>query len=158
MSSTFLKLVGQKNDKIKFDKLLKTNEDNITVTHGYIRFVDSYRFLSNSFDSLVETIVEKKHQKYEKRNSWKWYKNSSIVIERETLNDEDRTIEELKKVFLDEIEKLEETLKITYLKLILQFPDRWKYLGKKSAYPYEYFTIIEDCPKSVDQIKRWFLQ
>ena len=51
-----------------------------------------------------------KHQKYEKRNSWKWYENSSIVNEIETLNDEDRTIEELKKVFPDELEKLEETL------------------------------------------------
>ena len=54
----FKNLVDLKNDKVKFDIIAKTNEEYIFVTYGCIRFIDSYRFLSNSLDSLVETLVD----------------------------------------------------------------------------------------------------
>ena len=58
----FEKLVDKKNDKVKIDTLPKTIEEYISVTYGSIRFFDSYRFLSSSFDSLVKTLVQKNHK------------------------------------------------------------------------------------------------
>ena len=49
----FKKLVGKKNDILKFDIIPKTNEEYVSVTYGCIKFIDSYRFLSSSLDSLV---------------------------------------------------------------------------------------------------------
>ena len=54
----FKKLVVKKNDKVKFKIIPKTNEEYISVTYGCIRFIDSYRFLSRSLDSLVKTLVD----------------------------------------------------------------------------------------------------
>ena len=34
------------------------------------------------------------------------------------------------------------------------FPDKWKYLTKKLAYPYEFFNSIDDCQKAVDNLKK----
>ena len=34
------------------------------------------------------------------------------------------------------------------------FPDKWKYLTKKLAYPYEYFKSIDDYQKPVDNLKQ----
>ena len=36
----------------------KTNEEYISVTYGCLRFVDSYRFMQESLDNLVETLNE----------------------------------------------------------------------------------------------------
>ena len=47
----FKKLIDEKNDKIKFDMIPKTNEEYIWVTIVSIRFFDSYGFLSSSLDS-----------------------------------------------------------------------------------------------------------
>ena len=52
----FKKIVDKKNDKVKFDIIPKTNEEYISVTYGCIRFLDSYRFLSSSLDSLIKTL------------------------------------------------------------------------------------------------------
>ena len=41
----FKKLVDKKKDKVKFDIIPETNEEYLSVTHGCIRFIDSYRFL-----------------------------------------------------------------------------------------------------------------
>ena len=54
----FKKTVDKKNDKVNFDIIPKTNEEYITVTYGCIRFIDGYRFLSSSLDSLDETLVD----------------------------------------------------------------------------------------------------
>ena len=54
----FKKLVDNKNDEVKFEIILKTNEKYISVTYGCIRFIDSYRFSSSSLDSLVKTAVD----------------------------------------------------------------------------------------------------
>ena len=34
------------------------------------------------------------------------------------------------------------------------FPDKWHYLNKELAYPYEYFISIDDYKKPVDNIKK----
>ena len=49
-------LVDKKEDKVKFDIVPKTNEENISVTYGCIRFIDSYSFLSMSLDGLVKIL------------------------------------------------------------------------------------------------------
>ena len=38
----FEKLVNKKKDEVKFKIIPKTNEEKISVTHGYIKFIDSY--------------------------------------------------------------------------------------------------------------------
>ena len=58
----FNKLFDKKNDKVEFDIIPKTNEEYISVTYGCIRFIESYRFLSSSLDSLVKTLVGKSHK------------------------------------------------------------------------------------------------
>ena len=41
------------------------------------------------------------------------------------------------------------------LKIIKRgFPDKWKYLTKKLAYPYEYFNIIDEYQNSVNNLKK----
>ena len=55
-------LVDKKKDKVKFDIIPKTNEEYISVTYACIRFIDSYRFLSSSLDSLDKTIVDNSHK------------------------------------------------------------------------------------------------
>ena len=54
----FKKLVDKENDKVKFEIIPKTNEEYISVTYACLGFFDSYRLLSSSLDSLVETLVD----------------------------------------------------------------------------------------------------
>ena len=97
----FKKLVDKKNDKVKFDRIPKTNEEYISITYGCIRFIDGYRFLSSSLVGLDKI-----------------------------LNEDDFKI--LKK----------------------EFPDKWYYLNKNTAYPYEYFNNIDDYQKTVDNLEK----
>ena len=97
----FKKLVDLKKDKVKFKIIPKTNEENITVKYGCIRFIDSYRFLSESLDKFLKNIDE------------------------------------------DDFEILKK-----------EFPDKWQYLNKKLAYPYQYFTNIDDYKKPVNNLKK----
>ena len=154
----FKKLVDEKNDKVKFDIIPKTNEEYISVTYGCIRFIDSYRFLSSGLDSLVKTLVD---------NSNKTLKNlkEEIVDNDEILNiineiiEDDKTIKDLKKDYPEEIKNLEKAL-LNYMEendlkiLKTRFPDKWNYLTKKLAYPYEYFNSIEDYQKPVNNLKK----
>ena len=76
------------------------------------------------------------------------------------IEEDDRTIEDLKKKdYPEEIKNLEEAL-LDYmgendLKILkTRFPDKWKYLTKKLAYPYEYFNSIDDYQKPVNNLKK----
>ena len=91
----FKSLVYLKKDKVKFKIIPKT------VKYGCTRFVDSYRFLSESLDKLV------------------------------------------KKLDVDDFSILKK-----------DFPDKWQYLNKKIAYPYQYFNSIDDYQKPVDNLKK----
>ena len=97
----FKRLVDLKKDKVKFRIIPKTNEEYIAVKYGCIRFIDSYRFLSESLDKLVKNLDE------------------------------------------DDFKILKK-----------EFPDKWQYLNKKLAYPYEYFNSIDDYKKPVDNLKK----
>ena len=71
----------------------------------------------------------------------------------------DRTIQDLKEDYPNEIRKLEEVL-LDYkgendlLILKTGFPDKWKYLKENLAYPYEYLNSIEDYQKPVNNSKK----
>ena len=58
----FQKLVEKKKDKVKFKFIPERNEKYISINYGCIRFIDSYRFLSSSLDSLVKTLVDNSHK------------------------------------------------------------------------------------------------
>ena len=157
------KLVDKMKDKVDFEIIPKTNEEYISVTYASIRFIDSYRFQSSSLDSLLKTLVD---------NSIKTLKDFeeeivdnnellNIVSEIKMLDTEDKykndSIKDLKKDYPNEIEKLEEALHNYMgendLKILKTgFPNKWKYLTKKLAYPYEFFNCIEDYQKPVDKL------
>ena len=63
MSYVFQEVSWWKDNKVNFDIIPKTNEENISVTYGCIRFIDSYRFLSMSLDGLVENLNEDDFEK-----------------------------------------------------------------------------------------------
>ena len=52
----FKRLIDSKSDKVKLKFLPKTIKEYISVTYGCIRFIDSYRFLSESLDKLVKSL------------------------------------------------------------------------------------------------------
>ena len=97
----FKRSVDLKKDKVKIKIIPKTNEEYIAVKYGCIRFIDSYRFLSESLDKLVQILDV----------------DDFIFLKKE-------------------------------------FPDKWQYLNKKLAYPYQYFNGINDYQKPVDNLKK----
>ena len=165
----FKKLVDKRHDKVKSDIIPKTNEDYTSVTKGCSRFIDIYRFLSSSLDSLVKTLADNSHKTLkhcgkENVNNDEILKN---VEEIKVLNEEDKykidSIKDLKKDYPDESEKLEKA-SLIYMdendKKILkrEFLDiKWKYLTKRIAYPYEYFNSLDDYRKPVDNLKKTLL-
>ena len=69
----FLKrLVDLKKDKVKFKIIPKTNEEYIAVKYGCIRFIDSYRFLSESMGELVKNLDEDEFKILKKEFPDKW--------------------------------------------------------------------------------------
>ena len=85
--------------------------------------------------------------------------NNTILDIVNKIEEDDRTIEDLKKDYPDEIKNLEEAL-LDYMGendikiLKTGFPDKWKFSTKKLAYPYEYFNSIEDYQKPVNNLKK----
>ena len=92
----FKKLVGKKNDKVKFDIIPKTNEEYISVTNVCFRFIDSYRFQSSSLDSLVKTLVDNSNETL-KNLKIEIVDNDEILNIVDEIVEEDKTIKELKK-------------------------------------------------------------
>ena len=132
----FKKLVDKKKNKVDFDIIPKTNEEYISVTYGCIRFIDSYRFLSSGLDSLVKTLVDNSHKTL-KNLKEEIVDNDEILNNVNKIVEDDRTINDLKKDYPEEIKNLEEAL-LDYmgekdLKILkTRFPDKWKYLTKKN--------------------------
>ena len=83
----FKKLVDLKKDKVKFKILPKTNEENIAVRYGCIKFIDSYRFLSESSDKLVKNLNEDDFKILKKEFPDKWqYLNKKLAYPYEYFN------------------------------------------------------------------------
>ena len=143
-------------DKVDLEIIPKTNEEYISVTYGCIRFIDGYRFLSSSLDSLVKTLVDNSHKRLKDFEEEIVDKIKMLITEDKYEKD---SIKDLKKDYPDEIKTLEEAL-LDYmgendLKILkTRFPDKWKYLTKKLAYPYEFFNCIEDYQKPVVNLKK----
>ena len=154
----FKKLVDKKNDKVNFDIIPKTNEEYISVTYGCIRFIDSYRFLSSGLDKLVSNLVDNSNKKLKDLREEIADNNDDILKIVNKIKEDDKTIKDLKKDYAEEIENLDEAL-LDYmgendLKILKKgFPDKWKFLTKKLAYPYEYFNSIDDYQKPVDNLE-----
>ena len=133
----FKKLVDKKKDKVDFEIIPKTNEEYISVTYGCIRFIDSFRFLSSVLDSLVKTLVDN-GDKCLKNLKKEIVDNDYILNIVTDIGEYDRTIKDLKKDYPDKINELEEAL-LNYigendLKILKTgFPDKWKYLTKKTS-------------------------
>ena len=57
--------------------------------------------------------------------------------------------------FLSEsLDKLVKNLDVDDFKILKEFPDKWQYLNKKLAYPYQYFNNIDDYRKPVNNLKK----
>ena len=85
--------------------------------------------------------------------------NDEIIKIVNEIVEEDKTIKDFKKDYPEKLNNLEETL-LDYmgendLKVLeTGFPDKWKFLTKELAYPYEYFNSIDDYQKSVDNLEK----
>ena len=154
----FLKKWLIKNDKVKFDIIPKTNEEYTSVTYGCIRFIDGYRFQSGSLDSLIKTVLDISNKTF--RNLRREIVDNNYKLNFVTdIGEYNRTAKGLKKDYPDKSIELEETLLIYIgendLEILkIGFPDKWSYLTRKSAYPYEVFNSIEDYQKPVDNLKK----
>ena len=76
----FTRLVDIKKDKAKLKFIPKTNEEYISVFYGYIKLIDSFRFLSESLDKLVKKLVEYDFKISEKEFPGNWqYLNKKLA-------------------------------------------------------------------------------
>ena len=109
-------------------------------------------------DSLVETIVDNSNKKLGNLKKEIVDIDGILNIVNKIVED-DRTTNDVKIDYPEEIKNLEEAL-LDYigendLKILKTgFPDKWKYLTKKLACPYEYFNSIDDYQKPVDKLKK----
>ena len=97
----FKRLVEVKNDKVKFKIIPKTNKEHVSVTYGCIRFIHSYRFLSESLDNLVKNldVVDLKILKKEFPDNWQ-YLNKKLAYPYQYFNsidDYQKPVDNLKK-------------------------------------------------------------
>ena len=127
----FKKLVDLKKDKVKFKIIPKTNEEHIAVKYGCIRFIDSYRFLSESLDKLVKKLDEDGFKILKKEFPDKWrYLNKQLAYPYEYFNSIDdykKPVNNLKREDFfsklkndypddDEIERTKEIIKLFNIK------------------------------------------
>ena len=122
----FKRLVDLKKDKVKFKIIPKTNKEYITVKYGCIRFIDSYRFLSESLDKLVKKLDEDDFKNLKREFPDKrQYLNKKLAYPNENFNSIDdykKPVDNLKKENffsklkndhpdVDEIERTKEIIK-----------------------------------------------
>ena len=128
----FKKLVEKKKNEVKFDIIPKTNEEYISITYGCNKFIDSYRFLSSSFDSLVEKTLDNDEFNFLKKEFLdKWeYLNKKLAYPHEyfnNINGYKKPVDNLKKESFfskpknkypddEEIERAKEIIKIFDIK------------------------------------------
>ena len=149
-------MVDEKNDKGKFEIIPKTNEEDISVTYGCIRLIDSYRFQSSSSDSLVKTFKGLEREIVDKDEVLNVLNEIKIIIEEDKY--EKDCIKDIKEEYPDIVAKLEESLlkyigetDLKFLKT--EFPDnKWECLTKKLAYPKEYFNSLDVYEKHVNNL------
>ena len=97
----FKRLVDLKKDKVKFKIIPKTNEEYISVKYGCIRFIDSYRFLSEKLEKIVKNLDEDDFKILKKEFPDKWqYLNKKLAYSYESFN----SIDDYKKP-VDKLEK-----------------------------------------------------
>ena len=106
---------------VKIDNFYRTNEEYISITFVCLRVIDRFRFLSNSSNSLVKTLVYINHKTLQN------LKNELIgddnilktLIETKTLISKNRyeidSFEVLKKDLPKENDILQESLKKIYI-------------------------------------------
>ena len=75
------------------------------------------------------------------------------------IEEENRTIKDLKKDYPDKVKKLEKALLIYMGEYVLkllktEFPDKRNYLTQKFSYPYENFNSIDDYQKPINNLKK----
>ena len=127
----FKKLVDLKKDKVNFKIIPKTNEEYIAVKYGCIRFIDSYRFLSESLDKLIKNLDEDDFKILKKEFPDKWQNlNKKLAYPYEYFNSMDdyqKPVDNLKKEDFfsklkndypddDEIERTKEIIKLFDIK------------------------------------------
>ena len=102
-------------------------------------------------DSLVKTLVDKSHKTLKILRE-EVVDNDEILDIINKIGEDDRTIEDLRKDYPEESKNLEEALLNDMGET--GFPDKWKYLTKKLAYPYEHFKSIDDYQKPINDLKK----
>ena len=127
----FKRLVDLKKDNVKFKLIPKTNEEYIAVKYGCIRFIDSYRFLSESLDKLVKNLDEDDFKILKKEFPDKWqYLNKKLAYPYQYFNSIDdykKPVDNLKKEDFfnklkneypddEEIERTKEIIKLFNIK------------------------------------------
>ena len=127
----FKRLVDLKKDKVKFKIIPKTNEEYVAVNYDCIRFIDSYRFLSESLDKLVKNLDEDDFKILKKKFPDKWqYLNKKLAYPYQyfkSINDYQKPVDNLKMEDFfsklksecpddDEIERKKEIIKLFDIK------------------------------------------
>ena len=131
------------------------------MSYACIRFIDNYRSLASSLDSLVEIIIDSDHKTV--KNSEKEIVGDdnidetnhsrsddllNIITHRGTLISDDTTIGDLKNDLTNENEILEEASHIYKSEIDLKIvrtglPDERIFRSRKVAFPFKYFNSIK---------------
>ena len=116
----FKKLIDLKNDKVKNDIIPETNEEYVSVTYGFIRFIDSYRFQSSGLDSLVKTLVDNSNKTLKDLNE-KFVDIDEILNIVNEMVEKDKTIKIQKRIIQIKMEIWKNPYLNLWVKTVLSF-------------------------------------